>query len=90
MITLTILKEDGSFYWREYFNTRQEAQKWLAKEKTRPYWEKTYTDEITGEEVIPTPIDPSEFEAIKQKKIADLNKAKDIGELKAFIITNLL
>lgn len=47
MFELVITYADGSFYWREYFNSLQEANNWLAIEKTRPYWQSTFRSTIT-------------------------------------------
>jgi hypothetical protein len=43
MITLTIKKSDGSIYWTEYFNDIDSCNAWLEEEKTRPYWDESFT-----------------------------------------------
>lgn len=42
MIYLFILKADGSLYWKESFNDRADADKWLEEEQTRLYWDKEF------------------------------------------------
>jgi len=46
MVNLKIKKANGEIYWVENFNTKKECDKWLAEEKTRPYWKKDFTFEI--------------------------------------------
>lgn len=43
---LTILKEDDSIYWVEYFNSKEALDHWFEEEKTRPYWFVNYKSEI--------------------------------------------
>ena len=43
---LTIYREDGSVYWIENANDLSALERWLDEEKTRPYWEPTYTTAI--------------------------------------------
>lgn len=47
MITLTILNPDNTVYWTECFNTREENDRWLAEEQTRPYWNPDFIVQIT-------------------------------------------
>ena len=42
MIYLYILKEEGSLYWKDFFDSKELADKWLETEKTRPYWNKEF------------------------------------------------
>lgn len=42
---LIIKRADGSVYWRDGFNSREEAERWLASEQTRPYWDPLFTVE---------------------------------------------
>lgn len=56
MITLTILRADGSLYWTEYFNDMASAQAWLATEQTRPYWQASFTTTFTDT----TPLPPTQ------------------------------
>lgn len=46
MITLTILRSDGSTYWTEYFNDMPAADRWIADEQTRSYWDESWTYNI--------------------------------------------
>lgn len=46
MVTLTIKKKNGDLYWTEKFQTLVEAKRWLAEEKTRFYWEKSFEVEL--------------------------------------------
>lgn len=67
MITLTILKQDGSLYWTEYFNDMPKAQAWLAEEQSRSYWDKTYAANFIDN----TPPEPTEVEkAQNEAKVA--------------------
>ena len=47
MITLTIRRQDQSTYWTEYFNDMASCNQWLKEEETRPYWDSTYSCEIS-------------------------------------------
>jgi len=67
MITLAILKKDGSNYWTERFNDLPAAQKWLAEEQTRPYWDKSYSASFVDD----TPAPPSAAEVAAAKAKAD-------------------
>lgn len=51
IVTLVIKREDNSIYWTEHFNDQVTADKWLADEMTRPYWDKTWTATKTVEEI---------------------------------------
>lgn len=46
MFKLIIKKQDDSIYWQEHFLSQELLQKWLDEEKTRPYWDNTYSEEI--------------------------------------------
>lgn len=60
MITLSIKTGKGAIYGTEYFNDRASCDKWLALEKTRPYWKKDFTTEIIETvQKNPEPIDTS-------------------------------
>ena len=63
MIDLIIKKEDGSVYWKEYFNSLDECNKWLEIEKTRPYYDPKYTEEIIDN----TPPPKSEADIAKEE-----------------------
>lgn len=39
MFKLVINKENDEHYWTEHFETREDLDKWLARETSRPYWE---------------------------------------------------
>lgn len=43
---LTIYKADGSVYWVEHANRREDVERWLSEEQTRPYWDPSYTHVI--------------------------------------------
>jgi len=47
MYKIEILKSDGSLYWKEQFNKQSEAEKWIAEEQTRPYYNQSFTYSIT-------------------------------------------
>ena len=49
MFKLEILKSDGSLYWKEHFNKQSEAEKWIAEEQTRKYYDKSFTYTIVRE-----------------------------------------
>lgn len=46
MVKLEINKPDGSIYWTEHFEKQEEANKWIAAEQTRTYWNPSYTFSI--------------------------------------------
>ena len=66
MFELTIKKENGDTYWVERFNTLAAAQKWIAIEQTRSYWDPAYTYEIVDK--TPPPPTQDELDAIDQRK----------------------
>lgn len=45
-VKLEIKKADGSIYWIEHFENGADADTWLTEEKTRPYWDSSYTTTI--------------------------------------------
>jgi len=49
-ILLTIKRADGSVYWMERFNKQVDGDAWLAREKARSYWEKSWTAAFSGSE----------------------------------------
>jgi len=63
MIKLEIKRADDSIYWTEHFNDIPSANKWLAEEKTRMYWDKTYTHSIVD-------LDPTDPVKEEEKRIA--------------------
>jgi hypothetical protein len=72
MTNLLIKKADGSLYWSENFYSLNEAEGWLAEERSRPYWKPEYTWEFVDK----TPPPPSAAElAEKAKKIQDRQDA---------------
>ena len=101
MITLNIKYEDGSHYWTEYFNEMDRCEKWLAEEKTRPYWNEKFTVEIIEEK----PKEKSEKEKAEEaakieakksrkaalKKLAGKNlSAEEIQQAVALILAELV
>lgn len=88
MITLTIFKKDGSVYWVEHFNSKAEADKWIAEEKTRPYYGKDWTVEIV--EPAPASEVKPDFAAMRQAKKAELKSLNTVAEIRAWIEANLL
>lgn len=54
-VRLEIKNADGTPYWTEHFNNRQEGDRWLATEQTRPYWKKDFTFQFIDLPA-PTPI----------------------------------
>lgn len=70
MVYLTILKPDGSVYWKETFRTKNEADKWVDSEKKKPYWIKDFSiviDDKTEEEALEEARKKVEAEAVQQK-----------------------
>lgn len=73
MIKLEIKYADGSLYWKEHFNSQADCDKWLAEEKTRPYWK----PEFTSSSVDLNPQDPvadadrAAKQALKAQKYTD-------------------
>lgn len=63
---LEIKKRNGEIYWKEYFRNRKALDTWLKEEKTRKYWDASYSEnieEVFKEEVLVSP------EKIKSKKL---------------------
>lgn len=87
MFKLIINHSDGSQYWQEYFNDRASCDRWLAEEKTRPYWKESFVCIIEDQSPTPEQIAAQEalIAATKQKADAaisilsrfDKTKAKD-------------
>lgn len=78
MVSLVIKNEDGSVYWQEFFNTKDECAAWLSIEKTRPYWKDKFLVET---------IDNTEkFKEERLKIVADQEeeraKIKDLASKK--------
>lgn len=92
MFILEIKKADGSSYWTEHFNDKESLDKWLAEEKTRPYWDKTFAETII--DMSPTPAekaardkvlkDMKDKEVVKRQVAQDLKKLKS-GDMKTLI-----
>lgn len=71
IIDLTIKKSDGSTYWSEHFNDLPSCEKWLALEKTRPYWKQDFSGTcIDNSPPGPTPEEIAAAEKLKQDQIA--------------------
>ncbi len=83
MISLTIRKQDNSIYWVERFNTIIDAEKWIAEEKTRPYWQnhnkERWTVTIEDKTHVPTPVEIAAAEALKTARQARLQVLSTIG-----------
>lgn len=81
MIILTIKKDKDTTYWVERFKDQNSADKWLAEEMTKPYWDKLYT--YSFEDDSPTPREIADFEAAKadrsSKRTSGIAKLKDLG-----------
>lgn len=67
MFELTIRRQDGTVYWVEHFNDLASAQKWIAEEQTRPYWNNSYTYQIVDR--TPPPKTPEEIAAEETKRL---------------------
>lgn len=87
MITLTIKKQDGSVYWKEHFNKLDDCDKWLAEEKTRPYWDETYTHEILDK--TPPPPTAEELAAIAAEENAHKEAKQFLKGLKKSDLVDL-
>ena len=84
-VNLTIKKDDGAIYWKEQFNDQLSADKWIAQEKKRPYWNGAYVVETVSVVEPSVPVaDQSKITAREQAKVAiksfDKTKVKDLGE----------
>jgi hypothetical protein len=90
MITLTIRKADNSIYWTEYFNSVDEANKWLDIERTRSYWIQSYTTQIIDN----TPPQPEKdaaaaAELLRKTKIAEVvQNLRDLHDIPVADLTN--
>lgn len=47
MVSMVILRKDATTYWEDSFQDIATANKWVAEEQTRPYWDKSYTVTLT-------------------------------------------
>jgi hypothetical protein len=85
---MTIKKQDGSVYWVEFFPDDISATKWIDEEKTRTYWNKTYTVEletIISETAVESAEEIARKAAVKKAKDELINldktKIKNLGDL---------
>ena|ERR1044072_6065533 len=78
MFRLIIKNPDGTVYWRESFNNREDLDEWLAEEQTRPYWNPGFTTDI--QDLTPPPPSQGDIDAEAQKR-------QQIATLKARIKT---
>lgn len=84
MIILIIKRADDSVYWKEVFQSQQEADKWLAEEQTRKYWDDTYTYEFidnTADEIAKIEAAKIIDDARKVSKLSGAGKLVGIGGL---------
>lgn len=58
MFELIINKQDGSIYWRSFFNSVAALNQWLTDEQTRPYWKQSFTMQVVDH----TPPGPTQAE----------------------------
>lgn len=94
MFNLIIYKPDGSIYWKDYFNTRAESEKWLAVEQTRDYWNKDFTHELIDNSQSKQELEQREEAKIlreqerkaKRNAIRGIKNANNIAQLKAGLI----
>lgn len=83
MFELVIFNPDGTRYWTAYFNTRADAEKWLAEEQTRLYWNPDYTSVITDKTPPkPTPEELAEQQANEKKRIDAKERLKKVDWVK--------
>jgi hypothetical protein len=73
MIEIKILKPDGSVYWQMLVDSVSESERWVAEEKTRPYWKAGFTVVLTDKS--PPPPTQAEVDAIAAD-LADMNANK--------------
>lgn len=84
MIILIIKRSDNTIYWKEAFNSLEEAQKWLAIEQTRKYWDETFTHEFidnSSDEAAQQEADQAIEDARKASKLSGAGKLVGIGGL---------
>ena len=94
MFNLVIYKEDGSIYRKDYFNTRAEAEKWLAVEQTREYWNNDFTYELIDNSPSQQELEQREQEKTLRNKerkaqrnaIRGIKNANNIAQLKVALI----
>lgn len=94
MFNLIIYKEDGSVYWSEYFDSRNELNKWLDVEKTRHYWDSKFTHQVIDNSPTQQQKDDEQaaIDAVKLAKktqrnaIRGIKNANNIAQLKVAFI----
>lgn len=67
---LEIKREDGSTHWTEYFNNNDDALIWEAEERTRPYWNESFTVLISEDTQPDVSLLPVTTESIREARIA--------------------
>lgn len=93
MVTVTIKRADGSEYFKSYFNSLADAEKWIAEEKTRPYYQKEFTVEVDDKTAEAQAVDQAisdQVKAAEDRKKAirqrlrdfDLSRINTLAELK--------
>ena len=77
MFELIVKRLDGFTQLKEYFNTRESANKWISEEMTRPYWVSSHSFEVIDH----NPVPPTQ-EEIDAKIAAETAKKSAMSALK--------
>lgn len=89
MITLTIKRKDGSTYWTEYFNEQAACDKWIANERTKPYWEKSFSyASVDDSDPAKVAAQKAAQEQLRTDQMARLNAIKAVAGMAPGTLTN--
>lgn len=88
MIILNIYNPDSSLYWKEHFNNKEELNKWLEEEQTRPYWNSKFTYLIEDKRPTPEEIAQQEAQMIAEQNAQKALKDSAKSKLKALGLTD--
>jgi hypothetical protein len=94
-VRLEIKRQDGTTYWVETFRTRPDGDRWLAEERTRPYWNNAFIATFIDEPE-PTPIardvirETAIRNAITRLAAADTTNLATVAQVRAIIVDLLI
>lgn len=74
---LVIKRANGTVYWAEQFNSQAELNKWLAEEKTRPYWDAAWSVEISALDLEITKTPEQQIQEARRKEYPALTDFAD-------------
>lgn len=87
---LEIKRTDATIYWVEHFKTKEDGDRWLAEEQTRPYWDKSFIPTfIELADPPPNPVDQTklaaQLAAAVRLRAANVDGAATLADLRAIL-----